>query len=159
MTDPIHRRSWLSMTLVALAAALLLATAAAAQDASPGSEAGPSASQPVLPGEPNPPWDDGAVPAVVDPTLVNPHPRPWANVLVAPDGRTLDVYFWNGAPECAGLARVDVTQSDGKVAIEIWTGDVPDVVPCVTSAQLYRTTVVLDSRAVTGGSILDMPGG
>ena len=69
--------------------------------------ASPGASRPILPGEPNPPWDDGALPAVIDPTLVNAHPRTWSHVLVAPDGRTLDVYFWNGAPECAGLARVD----------------------------------------------------
>jgi hypothetical protein len=69
MTHPVNRRRWLSLPLAALAAALLVPVALAQE-----------ASQPVLPGEPNPPWDDGALPAVVDPTLVDPQLRTWSHV-------------------------------------------------------------------------------
>jgi hypothetical protein len=69
------------------------------------------------------------------------------------------VYFWNGAPECYGLARVDVTQSDGETRILIWTGEVPGVEVCVDTAHLYRTVVVLDERTITGGDLFDLPSG
>src|SRR5262245_56173649 len=85
-------------------AAIVLGSGAAAQDPSPS----PAASGAVLPGEPQAPFDDGATAAVADPTLVNPRRIRWDAVLVAPDGRTMTVYFLNGDPSCAGLAGIDV---------------------------------------------------
>jgi hypothetical protein len=119
----------------------------------------PVAAQEVLPGEPNPPWDDGALPAEVDPTLTNIRPVTWEHVLVAPDGRTVTAYFWNGPPECAGLAAVRVSKEEGGVAIELRVGDVPGAEVCAAVVQLYRVVVVLDERLVTGGSLLDLPSG
>jgi hypothetical protein len=130
-------------------------TAVAVQGQSPA----PSPSGEVLPGEPNPPWDDGALPATIDPNLVNVHPRTWEHVLVGPDGRTANVYFWNGVPECYGLADVQVTSTDTGVRILVFTGEVEGADACVDLAQLYRTVVVFDERVIEGGDLLDLPSG
>ena len=85
MTDPRHdglARPHRAALLGAVALVLCLGSTALGQDAS----------APVLPGEPNPPRDDGALPATADPSLVNVRPRTWEHVLVAPDGRTITVY-------------------------------------------------------------------
>jgi hypothetical protein len=147
---------------IALAAVFVLATTAIAlaqgSGATPLPE--PSGSPPaVLPGEPNPPWDDGATPAEPDPSLVAVRPIAWNDVLVAPDGRTLDVYFTNGDAACHGLARVDVAPSDSGVRIVVYVGDVANASPCPDTTQLYRTTVVLDAPAISGGNVLDLPAG
>jgi hypothetical protein len=159
MNDHVRRlhvpRSWAVALLATALAAALVGTNALAQDGA----ASPGPSAPVLPGEPNPPWDDGATAAAVDPNLENARPRRWEHVLVGADGRTLTVYFQNGPPECYGLADVQVTQGEGEVGIEIWTGEVPGADACPEIVQLYRTVVVLDERLVTGGSLLDLPGG
>jgi hypothetical protein len=118
-----------------------------------------AAAQEALPGEPNPPWDDGALPAEVTPGLENVRPVTWEHVLVAPDGQTLTVYFWNGPPACTGLADVQTERSDGEVSVGIRVGDVPGAEVCPAIAQLYRVVVVLDERVITGGSILDLPSG
>jgi hypothetical protein len=120
---------------------------------------GSAAAQEALPGEPNPPWDDGALPAEVVPGLENVRPVTWEHVLVAPDGRTLTVYFWGGPPECSGLADAQAVEADGEVSIRLRVGDVPGAEVCAAIAQLYRVVVVLDGRVITGGSILDLPSG
>ena len=118
-------RRRLGAALVAVAAVLLVASAAVGQGD-------------VLPGELDPPWDDGAQPAEVTPGLENVRPVTWDHVLVGPDGRTLAVYFWNGPPECAGLADVQVGEGMGGTSILLWVGDRPGAEVCVDIAQLYR---------------------
>jgi hypothetical protein len=118
-----------------------------------------AAAQEALPGEPNPPWDDGALAAEVVPGLENVRPTTWEHVLVAPDGQTLTVYFWNGPPECAGLADAQAVTADGEVSVRLRVGDVAGAEACPAIAQLYRVVLVLDERLVTGGSILDLPSG
>ena len=113
----------------------------------------------ALPGEPNPPWEDGALPAEVVPDLENVRPVTWEHILVAPDGQTLVVYFSAGPPGCEGLAAVEAEQVDGEVRVQLRVGDVPGAEVCAAISQLYRVVVVLDERAVTGGSILDLPSG
>jgi hypothetical protein len=150
-----RRRQWLAPVLVVAGAVLLSGGPIGAQDASPS----PGASAPVLPGEPNPPWDDGATPAEVDPTLENPQVRTWDHIVVNPDGRTLTVYFWNGDPACYGLANVDVRQDADGVRILVYTGDVPGAEACTDQAIYYRTVVVLDAPVIRGGTIMDLPSG
>jgi hypothetical protein len=153
-------RRALAAGMVAIAALSFGGSGAFAQPESPESVNGsPQASPPVLPGEPNPPWEDGATPAEVNPALENIRPHRWDYVLVAPDGRTATVYFTNGVPECYGLADVQVTEASGGVRILLWVGDVPGAEVCVETVQLYRTVVVLDDRLVEGGSLLDLPSG
>lgn len=154
---PRHRPSVRPLLAVALAAAALglHAGGVAAQEASPPR----SGSEPVLPGEPNVPWDDGATPASPDPSLVFPRRIRWDAVLVAPDGRTLTVYFRNGDPGCTGLAAIDVRPDDAGIAVEVTVGDVPGAPSCPPADQLYRTVVVLDEPLVTGARLFDLPSG
>lgn len=113
----------------------------------------------VLPGEPNPPWEDGAITASARTDLVGVHPRTWQHVLFAPDGRTATVYFSMGPEACEGLADIETTPTDAGYRILVMTGDVPGAVACADVVQLYRSVVVLDERLVTGGEVFDLPSG
>jgi hypothetical protein len=146
--------------VVAVIGALLMGGAVLAQGGGASPEpAAPAASGDVLPGEPNPPWEDGALPASVHPDLVNVRPQRWDHVLVGPDGRTVNVYFTSGHPDCVGLADVRVTQGTGPAGIVLWVGDVPNAPACAEIAQLYRVVVVMDERLLRGGELLDLPAG
>jgi hypothetical protein len=147
------RRRWMGIGAVAgsvlVASALGIASAGAASQ-SPG----------VLPGEPNVPWDDGAIAAVSRADLVGVHPRRWDHILFAPDGRTANVYFSMGPETCEGFSGIEATPTDTGYRILVMTGDVPGApAECPATAQLYRSVVVLDDRLVTGGELLDLPGG
>jgi hypothetical protein len=114
----------------------------------------------VLPGEPNVPWEDGAIPAQARADLVDVHPRTWEHILVAPDGRTATVYFTMGSEACEALASIAVTATEPGYRILVMTGQVPEApAGCPGSPELYRSVVVLDDRLVTGGELLDLPGG
>lgn len=132
---------------------LLIVAAAAVGAASPG------VSPDVLPGEPNVPWEDGATVAEPRTDLVDILPRTWEHVLLAPDGRTATVYFWMGPLECVGLAGIDVKRTDAGYRVLVMTGQVPGAEVCVDVAHLYRAVVVLDERIISGGELLDLPGG
>jgi hypothetical protein len=140
-------------------AAVLLTLASFSATSTAMSAATPAPSVPVLPGVPHPPFDDGATTADINPNLVDVHPRPWDQILVAPDGRTLTVYFWNGPAACEGLADVKVTPSDEGIEILVYTGELPDAQACPDVVEYYRTVVVLDSQVFSGGSLLDIPSG
>ena len=147
------RRRW--MGIGALTGSLLVASAlgvaaVGAASQSPG----------VLPGEPNVPWDDGAIVAVSRADLEGVHPRRWEHVLFAPDGRTASVYFTMGPETCEGLAGIQATSTGTGYRILVMTGDVPGApAECPATPQLYRSVVVLDERLITGGELLDLPGG
>lgn len=149
-----RRRRWAG--IVAGAGALLMVAAAGIAAVS---AASPADSPPVLPGEPGVPWDDGATPAEVRADLVDVGPRTWEHVLLAPDGRTATVYFWMGPAECDGLAGIDVTPTGTGYRILVSTGAVPGAQVCPDVARLYRSVVVLDERILSGGELLDLPGG
>lgn len=144
-------RRWAGMA--AAVATLLVAGAAVAGAASPG------VSPQVLPGEPNVPWDDGATVAEPRTDLVDVGPRTWEHVLLAPDGRTATVYFWMGPAACEGLADIDVRPTDTGYRLLVMTGQVPGADVCTDIVQLYRSVVALDDRIISGGSLLDLPGG
>ena len=96
---------------------------------------------------------DGAIPAVPSADIVDPHPTAWTRIDVAPDGRTLTVYFWNGAAGCYGMQDVQVTVVDGLTTVTVYTGMLPEAVNrlCIEIAQLYKTVVVLDAPILGGG--------
>ncbi len=164
MTPTRRRRartaSTLILTIVALAMTLVAPAPMVAQDAAtpdPGLTMDPG-----TPGEPGggfgepgevtePPFDDGATPAVPEDGLQDIIEVPWDHVTVAPDGRTLTVYYWGGAPECYGLAGVEVDVTGAVPTITLQTGTRPGVEVCIAIAQLYRTQVVLDSPVLGGG--------
>jgi hypothetical protein len=96
---------------------------------------------------------DGATPAVPDPTITGEQPTAWDHVTVSPDGRTLTVYFYNGAEGCYGLKDVQVEVVDGVPMITVLTGMRQDAISrlCIEIAQLYKTHVVLDAPIIGGG--------
>jgi hypothetical protein len=97
---------------------------------------------------------DGAIPAVPDPAVTGEQPTPWDHISVSPDGRTLTVYFYNGADGCYGLKDVEVEVLDGVPTITVLTGMSPEapVTLCPDIALLYKTDVVLDAPILGGGA-------
>jgi hypothetical protein len=123
-----------------------------------GSAASPGPDEPVV-GSPIPTEptviDGGAIPAVPDDRVVDPHPSAWDHVTIAADGRTMTVYFWNGVEACYGLHHVDVAiGADGLPVVTVFTGSLPIPVgtACIEIAQLYSTIVTLDSPIIHDGS-------
>ncbi len=148
-----RRRRSLSVVMGTLLSMAVLGVAAvgAASPAASGAQ--------VLPGEPNVPWDDGAIAAEPRADLVGVGPRTWEHVLFANDGRTATVYFWMGPPACDGLASVDATPTDTGYRILVMTGEVPGAAACPDVVQLYRAVIVLDDKVLSGGELFDLPGG
>jgi len=153
-----HRRS---ATLLAGLVLLSLSGGSLAQDGS-GSAGSPGTGIPVSPDPGAGPvvFDDNALPAAPTPgAIVDPKPIGWDHITIWPDGRTLTVYFWNGAEACYGLDRVELTDMGGTLAITPYTGFREDAanVRCMEIAQLYSTEIVLESP-VLGGGMPDVTG-
>jgi hypothetical protein len=97
--------------------------------------------------------DDGATLVTPDPALINQQPIGWDHIVVAPDGQSLTVYFWNGVADCYGLAKVDVTPAQGGADVQLYSGSVPPGTQvCIEIAQLYKVEVLLDSPVIGGGA-------
>ena len=94
-----------------------------------------------------------AIPVEPDPEIISPVATPWQWIEVAPDGKTLTVYFWNGATGCNGLKDVEVTQVDGVTTVTVYTGLTPEAMntTCLAALILYSTVVVLDAPVLGGG--------
>lgn len=107
---------------------------------------------PVEPGEEPLPSEDGATAVVPEDGLEDIIDTPWDHITVAPDGRTLTVYYWGGADSCYGLAGVTVDVSGAVPTITLQTGTRPGVEVCIAIAQLYSTVVVLDDPILGGGA-------
>jgi hypothetical protein len=122
MSLPTRLSRRFAMSLVS--GALLVSVAASgalAQSASPGVEPSVPVVQPTM--DPV----DGAVPAIPNPNIVDPQPTPWQRIEVAPDGKTLTVYFMNGAAGCNGLKDVQVSVLDGVTTVTVFRSDVHDL--------------------------------
>jgi hypothetical protein len=148
---PLHTHLSRRVVLSLLSSLLLVsvaATGALAQSSAPGAD--PSAPVTVTAPEPT----DAAIPAVPDPRIVDPQPTAWERIEVAPDGRTLTVYFWNGAAACNGLKDVEVSVVDGVTTITVLTGLTPEAMftTCIEGLFLYQTQVVLDAPILAGGA-------
>ncbi len=140
------------ITAALLSGLLLLtvgASSALAQSASPDQPV----SQPVTVPTPDP--GVVAIPAVPNPDIISPVATPWQWIEVAPDGKTLTDYFWNGAAGCNGLKNVEVTQVDGVTTVTVFTGLTPEAMntTCVAALFLYSTVVVLDAPVLGGGTV------
>ena len=140
---------------VSLMSALLLVVSAAsgAMAQSPSPVVSPDTSVETPAASPDP--ADGAIPAVPSADIVDPHPTAWTRIDVAPDGRTLTVYFWNGAAACNGLKDVQVSVVDGLTTVTVFTGLTPQAMftTCVAALFEYKTVVVLDAPILGGGAI------
>jgi hypothetical protein len=142
------------ITSALLSSLLLMTMAASATVAqSPSVGVDPSASVSAPDATPDP--VDSAIPAVPNPTVTGALPQPWDHIDVAPDGKTLTVYFWMGASGCYGMQDVQVTVVDGVTIVSVSTGLLPEAIDrlCVEALFLYKTDVVLDAPVLGGGAI------
>jgi len=83
--------------------------------------------------------------------LIDIREEPWQWIEVHPDGRTLDVYYYNGVEHCFGLDRIEISSTDTGLDVRVFTGKVPDAGACRYIALRYVTTVELDEPLITGG--------
>jgi hypothetical protein len=139
-------RSRILSALIATAALSLAALPAAAQSPSPVASAAPVTF----------PFDEStALPAVPKPgSITEPAAIGWDHVTVWPDGRTLTIWFWNGAEGCFGLERIEVEDTGAGLRITPFVGFRADAtnVRCIASMQLYQTVVELPSPILGGGT-------
>lgn len=91
-----------------------------------------------------------ATPIEPDPAVLDASPTPWDHITVSDDGRTLEVYFWMGVPECHGLHSVVVSRDRGSLTVTPMTGSAPGGAErfCIALAQLYVTTVVIEEPLI-----------
>jgi len=111
----------------------------------------PVVAPPADPGA-QPPIGDGALPVEPEPGIVDPRPHAWDHISVAPDGRTITVYYWGGVQDCYGLADVDI-QSDAQGRLQITVlegrrGNLPPGTACIEIALLKSVTITLDEPLV-----------
>ena len=150
VTNRLSTRFALSL-MSALMVAAIAAPGALAQSPSPVAPPSTPVEVPAATADPV----DGAIPAVPSADIVDPHPTPWERIEVSPDGKTLTVYFLNGASACNGLKDVQVSVVDGVTTVTVLTGLTPDAMftTCVAALFLYKTDVVLDAPILADGAI------
>jgi hypothetical protein len=83
--------------------------------------------------------------------LVAVSEQPWSYLAIAPDGRSLEVYWQDGLPECRGLDRVEATRDRGILDVRVFTGDVVDNKGCDALLVLWVTTVEFEEPLALGG--------
>ncbi|CAN5782026.1 hypothetical protein BH24CHL6_BH24CHL6_04100 [soil metagenome] len=131
-------------------------TAPPAEARQPGGGAGSDASigdpdepiaAPVLPPGPVQPGD-GALVVQPQPGIVDARPHAWDHIEVAPDGKTVTIYYWGGVEDCYGLAGVDVQRdADGLLTLTVLEGRRGELAPdtmCIEIALLKSVTITLD---------------
>lgn len=158
--------SVVAMAILSLSLSLVAAGPVLAQDDATPSPSPGLTIDPGVPGEPGGPdtpveepslcevplpCEDGATAVVPEDGLKDIVDTAWDHVVVAPDGRTLTVYFWSGADSCYGLAGVTVDLKGSVPTITLQTGTRPGVDVCIAIAVLYSTQVVLDQPVLGGG--------
>ena len=144
MGTPLPR---LALTVVLTLGLLAGAWPALAQEVEPGIDDPACAAADVF----VPECTETATPIEPDPAVLTPRPTAWDHVVVSPDGRSLEVYFWMGVEDCYGLHSVEVTPSDSGIGITLLTGTAADAEGrlCVALAQLYSTTVMLEAALIS----------
>jgi hypothetical protein len=81
---------------------------------------------------------------------------PGGGKLIAVDGNTVTVGFWMGVEDCYGVERIDVSETDTKVAIDITIAARALDQVCIEIAEARSVTVELD--APLGDRILEIGG-
>lgn len=135
------------LVVSAIAFSLLAPAAVLAQDSTDPDKPISSSEEPFAPF----PGSD-AIPVVPEDGLLDIRDQGWEQILIAPDGRTLTVYFWNGVEGCYGLAGVTVDQTGEVPVVRLQVGTRPGVEVCIDMAQLFSTTVTLESPIIGGSS-------
>lgn len=139
---PSASRVTLLITVLALAA---LGAACAPVPAGDDPIVGP----PIVGGPVEP--DDGVLHVVPEPGIVNPVPHAWQRIEIAPDGRTITIYYWGGVQDCYGLAGVDVQYKAGLLMVRVFEGQRANLGPdvaCIEIAVAKAVTVELEQPLV-----------
>jgi hypothetical protein len=140
------------LTVILLSLGLLIAacTPAEGEPVGPAAPERPTAGDDPAPGPPE--MGNGALEVLPVEGIQNPRPHAWERIEVAPDGRSLTVYYFGGTDECYGLDRVDVEQdADGRPSVTVYEGELPDLPPetaCVEVALLKATPVDLEQPLI-----------
>ena len=78
----------------------------------------------------------------------------WSELVFRDGGRTLDVYFSAGVPQCYGLDRVEVTTDDAGLDVKVFVGSYPpeEGMGCPAPMHSWVTTVDLGERLAFGSN-------
>lgn len=95
-------------------------------------------------------------PITVEPGLPSDGFVPGGGELIAVDGNTVTIGFWMGVEDCYGVQRIDVAETDTKVAIDVTVSARSADQVCIEIAEARSVTVELD--APLGGRILEIGG-
>jgi hypothetical protein len=154
--------------IAALLAVLALATAAcstAAADDSPGSTTAPPTTEAPAVDEPSDEVGETPTPGEPETTyrpievegdLPFDGHTPGGGELIAVDGNKVTVGFWMGVESCYGVQRIDVAETETKVAVDITVSARSADQVCIELAEARSVTVELD--APLGGRILEIGG-
>jgi len=160
-----------SLRIAALLAVLAMATAAcstAAADDTPDTPTTPTTEAPAddtpVTDEPMPvPGDDGGAapdityePIDVEGDLPGDGYVPGGGELISVDGNKITVGFWMGVEDCYGVERIDIAETETKVAVDITVAARALDQVCIEIAEARSVTVALD--APLGGRILEIGG-
>jgi hypothetical protein len=149
----------LSLLTTLVTSLLLFPTVALAVDvspspAAPGGEVGSSG-----PGQRDDPFAE-SIAVEPDPAVVDAAPVGWERLEIGPDDRHLRIHFFGGAPECNGLARVEVDRAGEVPTVTVWMGLHPDALDriCPAIALPYHVDIDLEDALVRDGAGSDEPG-
>lgn len=81
---------------------------------------------------------------------------PGGGELISVDGNTITVGFWMGVEDCFGIERIDIAETETKVAVDITVAARAVDQVCIEIAEARSVTVELDSPL--GGRILEIGG-
>lgn len=81
---------------------------------------------------------------------------PGGGELISVDGNTITVGFWMGVEDCFGIERIDIAETETKVAVDITVAARAVDQICIEIAEARSVTVELN--APLGGRILEIGG-
>lgn len=95
-------------------------------------------------------------PIEIEPNLPADGDVPGGGELISVDGNTVTIGFWMGVEDCYGVQRVDVAETETKVAIDITVSARDADQVCIALAEARSITVELDAEL--GGRVLEIGG-
>jgi len=86
--------------------------------------------------------------------LIDITERPWEALVVRPGGRTVDVYFSAGDPDCTELHDLEATMQSSGLEVVVETGNPAVAEFCDQAFRTYVVTIELDDAEFSGGAQL-----
>jgi len=158
MNTPRIRLTALLATLAIAAAACSTASANDTPETTPPTTDAPADDTPAQ-DEPMPVPGDGPIeyrPIEVEGDLPTDGHVAGGGELISVDGNTVTIGFWMGVEDCYGVQRIDVAETDTKVAIDITVSARSADQVCIAIAEARSVTVELD--VPLGDRILEIGG-